>query len=106
MHWSVVPLIYTFIGSFLYVPWLRTEPATSVHQDDALINWATQPGLFASFFTEEVSEYPTTFKIQVTEFHAYLERMAMLSGDSDSGKLWGRMGHILRAYNHLAGSAG
>ena len=43
-HQFVVPLIYSFIGWFLYVPWLGIEPATLVYWDDALTNWATCPG--------------------------------------------------------------
>ena len=35
----------TFIDWSLYVPWLGTEPATLAYQDNALSNWATQPGL-------------------------------------------------------------
>ena len=26
-HWFVVPVIYAFIGCFLYVPWLKIKPA-------------------------------------------------------------------------------
>ena len=33
---SVVPLIYAFIGCFLYVAWLEIEPATLVYRDDTL----------------------------------------------------------------------
>ena len=43
-RWFIVPLIYAFIGWFLYVPWLGLEPATSAHRDDTLTNWATWPG--------------------------------------------------------------
>ena len=43
-HQLVVPLIYAFIGCFLYVPWPGIEPATLAYQDDALTDWATQPG--------------------------------------------------------------
>ena len=38
----VVPLIYAFICWFLYVPWLGDW--TWAYWDDALTNWATQPG--------------------------------------------------------------
>ena len=31
-------------GCLLYVLWLRIEPATLAYLDDALTNWATQPG--------------------------------------------------------------
>ena len=34
----VVPLIYAFIGCFLYVPWLEIEATALVFQDDALTN--------------------------------------------------------------------
>ena len=39
-----VPLIYAFIGCFLYVSWLGIEPATMAYGDNSLTNWATQPG--------------------------------------------------------------
>lgn len=42
--WFGVPLIYVFIGWFLYVPWPGTKPATLAYRDSALTNWATQPG--------------------------------------------------------------
>ena len=32
--WICGPLIYAFIGWFLYVPWLGIEPAILVYQDD------------------------------------------------------------------------
>ena len=35
------PLIYTFIGCFLYVPWPGIEPASVVYSDNALTNWTT-----------------------------------------------------------------
>ena len=34
-HWFVVPLIYAFIGCFLYVPWPGIEPTMLVYQDNA-----------------------------------------------------------------------
>ena len=40
----VVPLIYAFIGCFLCVLYVGIKPATLVYWDDALTNWATQPG--------------------------------------------------------------
>ena len=40
-----VPLLYTFIGSFLYVPWPGMGPPTLAYGDDALTTWATWPGL-------------------------------------------------------------
>ena len=40
----IVPLIYIFIGWFLYVPWPKIKPATLAYQGDVLTNWATQPG--------------------------------------------------------------
>ena len=43
-HRSVVPLISAFTG-WLYVLWWEIEPATLAYWDDALTNWATQPGL-------------------------------------------------------------
>ena len=43
-HRFVVPLIYAFIGWFLYVPWFGIEPTTLAYRDDALTNWATWPG--------------------------------------------------------------
>ena len=45
-HRFVVPLIYAFIGWFLYVPWqdLVWTHYTLVYQDDALTNWATCAG--------------------------------------------------------------
>ena len=43
-HWFVVPLIYAFMGWFLYVPWPGIEPATLAYWDDTLTNWATWPG--------------------------------------------------------------
>ena len=45
-HRFVGPLIYAFIGWFLYVPWLGIEPATLGYGDDSLTNWATWPGPF------------------------------------------------------------
>ena len=41
----VVPFISAFIGWFLYVHWPGIEPATLAYGDNALINWATCPGL-------------------------------------------------------------
>ena len=38
----VIPLIYAFIGWFLYVPWQRTELTTLAYWDVTLTNWATQ----------------------------------------------------------------
>ena len=35
-HQCVVPLIYVFIGWFLFVPWLGIEPTTLVYWDYAL----------------------------------------------------------------------
>ena len=43
-HWFVIPLIYAFMGCFLYVPWLGIESTTLLYQDDTLTSWATQPG--------------------------------------------------------------
>ena len=43
-HRFVAPPICALIGWFLYVPWLEIEPATVVHEDDALTNEATRPG--------------------------------------------------------------
>lgn len=34
----VVPLIYTFIGCFLYVPCLEVKPETLVYREDTLSN--------------------------------------------------------------------
>ena len=48
-HQFVVPLIYAFIGWFLYVPWPGIKPATLACQDDAPTNWATQPVLDCIF---------------------------------------------------------
>ena len=45
----VFPLIYVFIGWFLYVPCPEIEPVTLEYGDDALTNWATQPGLRVFF---------------------------------------------------------
>ena len=42
-QWFVFPLIYAFIGWFLYVPWLGIEPPKLMYWDDTLANWATQP---------------------------------------------------------------
>ena len=39
------PLFCAFIGCFLYVPWTGIEPAALAYWDNALTNWATQPGL-------------------------------------------------------------
>ena len=43
-HQFVVPLIYAFIGWYLYVPWPVIQPATLVYWDNALTDWDTQPG--------------------------------------------------------------
>ena len=51
-HWSTVPLVYSFIGWFLYVPWLRIELATLTYQDDT--NWATQPRFYFSFLATSI----------------------------------------------------
>ena len=40
----VIPLIYAFIGWFLYVSWPGIEPTTLAYRDDALTNWVNQPG--------------------------------------------------------------
>ena len=45
----VVPLIYAFIGWFLFVPWLVTEPTTLLYEDNALTNWAILPGPESSY---------------------------------------------------------
>ena len=37
-HRFVVPLIYAFIGWFLYVPWLVIKPATLMYLDGALLS--------------------------------------------------------------------
>ena len=42
-HLFVVPLIYSFIDWFLYVPCLGIKPAILVYQDSTLTNWATPP---------------------------------------------------------------
>ena len=47
--WFVVPLIFAFIRWFLYVPWTGIESTTLTYQDDALPNWAAQPGLTSCF---------------------------------------------------------
>ena len=49
-HRFVVPLVYVFIGCFLYVPWPGIEPVTLAYGDDALTNWATWAGLSCLFF--------------------------------------------------------
>ena len=41
----VVPLIYAFLGWFLYLLWLGIECATLAYQNNTLTNWATLPGL-------------------------------------------------------------
>ena len=48
----VVPLTDTFIDIdwFLYMPWPETEQTTSVCRNDAVTNWATQPGLRPGYF--------------------------------------------------------
>ena len=43
-HRFVVPFIDAFIGCFLHVPSPELEPAALVYGDDALSNWANQPG--------------------------------------------------------------
>ena len=43
-HWFVGPLINTFIGCFLCVPWPVIEPPTLVCGHNAPTNWATWPG--------------------------------------------------------------
>ena len=48
-HWFVVPLIYAFVGWFLYVPWLEMELATLVYGDNVLSNWAARPELLIIF---------------------------------------------------------
>ena len=53
----VIPLIYAFIGLFLYVPWLEIEPAALVYQVDAPTNGPTQLGpniLFLDVVIEHV----------------------------------------------------
>ena len=37
-------LMYTFIGWFFYVCWTGIEPTTLAYWDNALTNWALQPG--------------------------------------------------------------
>ena len=45
------------------VPWLGIEPATSVHQDNALTNWATRPGLTLLFLlTYDQVQFPKDSK--------------------------------------------
>ena len=57
-HWFVVPLIYAFIGWFLYVPWLGIESATVVNWDNALTKWATWPWPYIRpFLTMALSYY-------------------------------------------------
>ena len=43
-HQFVVPLVYAFIGFFLYVPWLGIEPATLTYLDSTLTSWEMWPG--------------------------------------------------------------
>lgn len=43
-HWFAVPFTCAFIGWFLDVPWLGIEPAALACWDNALTNWASQPG--------------------------------------------------------------
>ena len=40
-HQFAVPLIYAFIGWFLYVPWLDVEPTTSAYRVEAINGGAT-----------------------------------------------------------------
>ena len=46
---SICCSTYTFIGCFLYVPWLEIEPTTLAYQKDALTNWATWPAHWGAF---------------------------------------------------------
>ena len=41
---SLIPLIYTFIGWFLYGPWPGIKPATLEYPDDVLTNWPIPAG--------------------------------------------------------------
>lgn len=43
-HWFAISLLYAFICWFLYVPCLNIEAAPLAYWDNALTNWATQPG--------------------------------------------------------------
>ena len=43
-HWFVVPLIYAFVGSLFYVPWLGIEPTALAYWFDPPISWDTRPG--------------------------------------------------------------
>ena len=54
----VVPLIYTAIGWFLYVPWPGIELATLAYWEDVLTNWATQPGLNFALLYKDVFSVP------------------------------------------------
>ena len=50
-YWSLVPLVFAFIGWFLYVPWPGIEPSTLVYGYDTVTNGATCPGpLFLFLF--------------------------------------------------------
>ena len=51
-HLFVVPLVYAFIGWFLYVPWSEIKPTMLARQDNTPTNWATQPGLFGVCYEE------------------------------------------------------
>ena len=48
-HWPIVPLIYAFIGWFLYVPCPGIESTTFGYWGDTITNWATWPGLMLLF---------------------------------------------------------
>ena len=43
-------LFNVFMGCFFYVPWPGIKLTTEAYWDDALTNWATQPGLKQFFF--------------------------------------------------------
>ena len=52
-HRFVIPLIYSFIGWFLCVPWPGVKPTTLAYQDDALTNWTAWTGLLFLFWHKE-----------------------------------------------------
>ena len=78
-HWFVVPLIYSFVGWFLYVPWPGIEPTTVAHWDNALTNWASYLAraiyiIYIHFYNKALVKKPSDVKPKKQEVIAETEK--------------------------------
>lgn len=68
-HRFVVPCIYSFIGWWLYVPWLEIEPSTLAHGDSTLTTWAPGQGSCSLFLLNSHLNFSHKFQEDFQDYY-------------------------------------